>query len=55
MGALAQPGAAAGLCIQGNGVEGVHAEEAAYQGIEGLQLAHFLCPSLTPRKWSQIL
>lgn len=33
---------------------GWHAEEAAYQQIEGLQLAD-LCPNIAPRLWSPIL
>ena len=34
---------------------GGHAEEAAYQEIEGLQFTHSPCPSIAPRAWSPIL
>lgn len=37
------------------GYGGWHAEEAAYQQTEGLQLAHFLYPNIVPRLWSPIL
>lgn len=45
--AVAQPGVAAGLRVC-TWVWGWHAEEAAYQQTEGLQLAHFLCPVESP-------
>lgn len=37
------------------GMGGRHAEEAAYQQTEGLQLAHFLYPNIVPTLWSPIL
>lgn len=38
------------ICVEGRG----HAEEAAYQEMEGLQLTQALCPSRAPRAWSPI-